>query len=79
MNLSCLIAVTLLVAPHMMIDSGKPIDQTKGLFQTNQYSLYKIIIKRALTDPRRTDNPHEASAFLIPYDMVFVCIIIDML
>jgi hypothetical protein len=48
---------------------GQPVDESKGLFETNQYSLYKIMIQRALTDPRRTTNPREASAFLIPYDM----------
>ena len=55
---------------------GRPIDETKGLYHTNQYSLYKIFINRALTDPRRASTPKDAHAFIIPYDLVTFYLII---
>jgi hypothetical protein len=40
-----------------------------GLHHTNQYSLYKIVLHRVLTDPRRTLHPRNAGLFFIPYDL----------
>jgi hypothetical protein len=40
-----------------------------GLYHTNQYSLYKIVLHRVLTDPRRTLQPRSAGLFFIPYDL----------
>ena len=47
---------------------GKVVDKNHGLYHTNQYSLYKIMLHRALSDHRRIYEPEKAKLFFIPYD-----------
>lgn len=56
--------------------AGKPFHNgngsgVTGLYDTDQFSLFRLMYHRMLRDPRRTRNPNEASSFFIPYDAYF--------
>ena len=49
---------------------GDAVDETKGLYHTNQYQMFPLMYNRALSDRRRTLDPNLATTFFIPYDFV---------
>lgn len=52
--------------------AGLAINRSLGMFQTWQFSLYKLLINRMLHSSHRTMNPSEANAFIIPFDLGIV-------
>jgi len=50
---------------------GKSILPEVGLYETFQFSLFKVIFTRLLRHPQRTLNRSEADAFFVPYDVGF--------
>ena len=45
------------------------LDAELGLFQTWQFSLYRNTMARLRTSKYRTFDPHEASSFIVPFDL----------
>lgn len=53
--------------------AGVVIDHSHGAYHTDQYQLFPLLYHRAVSDPRRTLNPDEATTFIIPYDFANDC------
>ena len=49
--------------------AGLAVNETKALYSTWQFSLFKMTYQRALKDHRRTMDPSLATTFVIPYDV----------
>lgn len=48
---------------------GAVLDAKYGIFDTHQYSLFRVMFYRLLESPNRTLDPSKASMFFIPYDL----------
>ena len=49
--------------------AGPLVDESAGMYHTDQYQLFNLMYHRALKDPRRTLDPNQATTFIIPYDL----------
>ena len=52
---------------------GEAIDDTIGLYDTHQYSLFRTFYYRLSESKYRTHDPKQASIFFIPYDIGMDC------
>lgn len=48
--------------------AGPAVDESAGMYHTDQYQLYNLMYHRLLKDPRRTLDPAQATSFVVPYD-----------
>ena len=48
--------------------AGKLLNESIGLFSTNYFHLYHIIMSRLRVHPKRTYNRSEATMFVVPFD-----------
>lgn len=53
--------------------AGVALDESQGIYDTDQYQLFLLMYGRALNDARRTMDPDKATTFFIPYDLATDC------